>query len=99
MAAGQDVVRKPTLLCPFLQESLHNLTKAVDEDRLFEAYERMRGIEEEAISKTALERRKRQRRENAAHKIVVLPKPSGESTPLHLPFGEAQPFEEMEEMP
>jgi hypothetical protein len=27
MAAGQDVVRKPTLLCPFLQESLHNLRK------------------------------------------------------------------------
>ncbi|HEX8633975.1 MAG TPA: Mu transposase C-terminal domain-containing protein [Pyrinomonadaceae bacterium] len=77
--------------------------ESVNEQLIFDAYERMRRQEEEAVKETRKARRSRQRR--AAHQQVVPPKTAEEYTPVDGGgFSPAEsipditPFEEMEEL-
>jgi putative transposase len=77
--------------------------ESVNEQLIFDAYERMRRQEEESVKETRKARRSRQRR--AAHQQVIPPKTAQEHTPFSgddSPDADSipdiTPFEEMEEL-
>lgn len=74
--------------------------RPVDERAIFEAYERMRMIEEAAASKTKAARRAQQRRSDSAKSTRLIlaqaPEPESTATPAQMP--DIQPFDELDDL-
>jgi putative transposase len=85
-----------------LREALKRVEESggkINEHTIFEAYERMRELEEEAVNKTKAAKRSRQRRKNhtQAEKPNPVPVVQEQPSELAIPTLDIEPFDDMDE--
>ena len=85
-----------------LREALKRVEESggkINEHTIFEAYERMRELEQEAVNKTKAAKRSRQRRKNhtQAEKPNPMPAVQGQPSELAIPTLDIEPFDDMDE--